>query len=98
MVSKNSDDKSRESVSQNPPTKQSKDNDDNLDLNSWLELGMKLPAEKIAEHIYATPANVKPLHALRGLGIVFCNGFTNLYNCKGYPQKMGLGKNQKNLK
>lgn len=57
-----------------------------LDLNRWLEIGMNLPVKDLADHVRSTPVGVKPLHALRGLGIVFCNGFTKLYNCKDYPR------------
>jgi hypothetical protein len=67
------------------------------DLNSWLEKGIKLPLEDLADHIMATPVDVKPLHALRGLGIVFSGGFTKLYNCVGYPQTVGLGKDRLKL-
>jgi hypothetical protein len=63
------------------------------ELNSWLEKGMKLPLEELAAHIRVAPVGVKPLHALRGLGIVFSGGYTKLYNCKGYPQTIGLAKN-----
>ncbi len=65
-----------------------------LDLNSWLERGMKLPVKDLDEHVRATPIGVKPLKALRGLGIVFSNGFTKEYNCKNYPQKAGIGKDR----
>ena len=64
------------------------------DLNSWLKKGMELPFDYLADHIRTTPVGIKPLHALRGLGIVFSNGFTKLYNCEGYPQAVGLGKNR----
>lgn len=59
------------------------------DLNSWLEKGMALPLEDLTEHIQVTPIGEKPLHALRGLGIVFSGGFSKLYNCAGYPQTVG---------
>ncbi len=64
------------------------------DLNSWLEKGMKLSLEDLKVHIRSTPTGVKPLKALRGLGIVFAGGFTKEYNCKGYPQTVGLARNR----
>ena len=47
-------------------------------LNTWLERGMSLPLEQLVEHVHVhvIPVGVPPLRALRGLGIVFCNGFT----------------------
>lgn len=59
------------------------------DLNSWLEKGMKLPFQDFTEHIQVTPIGEKPLHALRGLGIVFSGGFSKLYSCSGYPRAVG---------
>jgi hypothetical protein len=67
------------------------------DLNTWLEKGMTLPLEELADHIRTTPVGVKPLHALRGLGIVFSGGFTKLYNCSDYPQTEGLGRDRQRL-
>ena len=64
------------------------------DLSTWLEKGMNLPLEDLVEHIRETPTGEKPLHALRGLGIVFSVGFTKLYSCEGYPQSAGIGKDR----
>ena len=64
-------------------------------LNSWLERGMSLPLQQLIEHVRVIPVGVPPLRALRGLGIVFSNGFTKDYDCVGYPQKKGIGRNSK---
>jgi len=65
-----------------------------FDLSAWLEKGMNLPLERLVEHLRETPTGEKPLHALRGLGIVFSGGFTKLYSCQGYPQSAGIGKDR----
>lgn len=107
MDHKNNNEKIKETVSEKPLLTGTKNNiciggtlgegseNTSVDLNSWLEKGIKLSLEDLADHVRITPVGVKPLHALRGLGIVFCNGFTKLYNCAGYPQTVGVGKNQK---
>ncbi|MBV5330010.1 MAG: hypothetical protein JZU65_20685 [Chlorobium sp.] len=64
------------------------------DLNSWLEKGMTLPLGDLSDHIQVTPVGEKPLHALRGLGIVFSGGFSKLYNCAGYPQTVGQSRDR----
>jgi len=64
------------------------------DLNHWLEKGMEMSAAELADHVVNIPKGIKPLMALRGLGIVFSNGFTKNYDCNGYPQTSGLGKDR----
>lgn len=71
-----------------------KSTDVNIKLSEWLEKGMKLPLKELSEHVCSIPSGVKPLKALRGLGIVFCNGFTKDYTCPGYPQTSGIGKDR----
>jgi len=67
------------------------------DLNTWLEKGIKLPLEDLAAHVRSIPNGVKPLKALRGLGIVFAGSHTKDFDCKGYPQKAGLPKDRQRL-
>lgn len=55
---------------------------------------MTLPLDDLTAHIRVTPIGEKPLHALRGLGIVFSGGFSKLYNCAGYPQKVGQSRDR----
>lgn len=64
------------------------------DLNRWLEKGMRMSASELAEHVANIPRGVNPLKALRGLGIVFSNGFTKDYDCEGYPQTRGIGSDR----
>ncbi len=63
-------------------------------FNSWLEKGMALPACELAGHLNSLPAGTIPLRALHALGVVFSGGHTKHYNCVGYPQKSGLGKDR----
>jgi hypothetical protein len=86
--------KSSEPESEGDKTMSEKSANVNIELSDWLEKGMKLPLKELSEHVRSTPVGVKPLKALRGLGIVFCNGFTKEYNCPGYPQAAGIGKDR----
>lgn len=76
------------------PKKKSIKTSSSSDLNDWLEKGMKMSAGELVEHVANIPEGIKPLKALRGLGIVFSNGFTKDYDCDGYPQISGMGKDR----